>query len=139
MKNLTLNRDMIDLCQDESQPLYMAFLDFEKAFDRVSWSSFLDRVMETGIPASFIAAISGGGLYANSSTNSLLINSTISSRAITQARGVRQGYPLSPFLLFSLFAEPLGLLRCSVRSLRAQEQDRPQCGIKLLVASHPVC
>ena len=123
MENLTLNRDLIDFCHDESHPLYMAFLDFEKAFDRVSWS-FRDRVMESmGFPASFIDAIRG--LYANS-TNSLLINSSI-SRAITQSRGVRQGCPLSPFL-FALFAEPLGLL---LRSLKAHEQDRPQCGIKL--------
>ena len=77
MENLTLNRDLIDFCNDESHPLYMAFLDFEKeAFGRVSWS-FRDRVMKSmGFPVSFITAIRG--LYANSTNSLLLLNSSIS-------------------------------------------------------------
>jgi len=101
----------------------MAFLDFEKAFDRVNWA-FRDAIMEKmGFPPSFISAIRG--LYHNCS-NSLLINST-QSRLITQTRGVRQGCPLSPFL-FALFAEPLGLL---LRSLEGHGNDRPVCGVRL--------
>jgi hypothetical protein len=37
LENITFNRDLLDYSADEQQPVYMAFLDFEKAFDRVNW------------------------------------------------------------------------------------------------------
>ena len=123
MENITFNRDLLDYAAEEQLPVYMAFLDFEKAFDRVSWE-FRDEVMKRmNFPPSFITAISG--LYHNS-TNSLLVNSSI-TRVIEQTRGVRQGCPLSPFL-FALFAEPLGLL---LRSLEGPGPNRPVCGVAI--------
>ena len=123
MENITFNRDLLDYAADEQLPVYMAFLDFEKAFDRVSWE-YRDAVMaKMNFPPSFITAIKG--LYSNS-TNSLLVNSSI-TRAIQQTRGVRQGCPLSPFL-FAIFAEPLGLL---LRSLEGPGVNRPKCGVSI--------
>ena len=70
---------------------------FEKAYDRVDWL-YRDAVLkEMGFPLSFIAIIQA--LYTKASAR-LVINGKLSDRIIP-TRGVRQGRPLSPFLLLS--------------------------------------
>ena len=121
LENITFNRDLLDYCETTQSPLLMAFLDFEKAFDRVSWS-FRDEVMETmGFPPTILNLVRG--LYANANCE-VIVNGE-KTRPIKQTRGVRQGCPLSP-VLFALFAEPLGLL---LRSLEKRGQGRPKCGV----------
>ena len=113
MENLTFNRDLVDWSRLTNSPAYIAFLDFEKAFDRVSWR-YRDAVLRwLGFPESFITMVNA--LY-NEASVRLIINGKLGER-ITQTRGVRQGCPLSPFI-FALFVEPLGeLLRAQAHEL----------------------
>ena len=104
-ENISFNRDLIDWSKHSNKKAYLAFLDFEKAFDRVDWR-FRDAVLQRmGFPISLIGMINS--LYHNASVR-LNINGKLSPM-IRQGRGVRQGCPMSPFI-FALFVEPLGEL-----------------------------
>ena len=103
--NLTFVRDVIQWSKVTDSPVYIAFLDFEKAFDRVNWV-YRDLVMrKVGYPPSLIGMITS--LYHHASVQ-INVNGQLTER-ITQGRGVRQGCPMSPFI-FALFVEPLGQL-----------------------------
>ena len=104
-ENLTFTQDLLDWARSTHHPLYIAFLDFEKAFDRVDWW-YRNEVLRTlGFPPSLIHMINA--LY-NEASLQLIINGELSD-TITQTRGVRQGCPISPFI-FAMFVEPLGEL-----------------------------
>ena len=105
MHNVSFNRDLIDWAERSKTPLAVAFLDFEKAFDRVRWQ-YLFRVLDhLGFPAELCIIIRA--LYTGFSSTLMVSGST--PVVLRPSRGVRQGCPLSP-ALFALFAEPLGAL-----------------------------
>ena len=112
-ENLTFTRDLMDWSKHTKTPIHIAFLDFEKAFDRVDWW-FRTKVLHTlGFPPCIIHMIQS--LYAHAAVQ-LIINGHLSHRII-QTRGVRQGCPLSPFI-FAMFVECLGELMRDVASKR---------------------
>ncbi|KAF0728936.1 hypothetical protein AaE_009412 [Aphanomyces astaci] len=99
---------MLDLqhtCTVRNQEGYAAFLDFAKAYDRVSWTYLFDTLDTFGFGPKFIAWIRL--LYTNPLVH-LRING-IKSTPTHPNRGVKQGDPLSS-LLFVLSLEPLNQL-----------------------------
>ena len=93
MENLTFTRDLVDWSRLTNSPAYIAFLDFEKAFDRVSWR-YRDAVLRwLGFPESFITMVNA--LY-NEASVRLIINGKLGER-ITQTRG---GAPRVPAVAF---------------------------------------
>ena len=112
-ENLTFTRDLIDWAHYKKASIHIAFLDFEKAFDRVNWWFRTQVLTALGFPSCIIHMVHS--LY-NEAMVRLNINGTLSP-CILQTRGVRQGCPLSPFI-FAMFVEPLGeLLRDHARTL----------------------
>ena len=113
MENVTYTRDVTDWSKSTQNKAYIAFLDFEKAFDMANWR-YRDEVLRAlGVPERYIAMLRS--LY-NDASVKLIVNGKLSS-VITQGRGVRQGCPLSPFI-FALLVEPLGeLLRSHAAEL----------------------
>jgi hypothetical protein len=80
-------------------------IDIAKAFDTVTWAFLLDLPRHIGFSAKWISWVS---LLLSTASTKILINGR-PSQHICQARGLRQGDPLSPFL-FVLTMEALNAM-----------------------------
>ena len=130
MENIRLVLDTIDHCQAESIPAYWVMLDFEKAYDRVSWVYLHACLKAAGLGSEFrrwittlypLDPATHPGHYTdlNMDINIALTHHTSIMRQlimnghatdpITLHCGVAQGCPLS-CLLFVLCVEPLHIL-----------------------------
>lgn len=81
----------------ESQPTFLAFLDFAQAFDSVPHSVLMQRLAFLGVKGRFLHFVSA--LYSTSTMIPRVGN--FCANQVPLLRGVRQGCPLSP-LLFNI-------------------------------------
>lgn len=108
--------ELIDTCKRLKTKAVILKLDFNKAFDCISWS-YLDWVLtQMGFPKLWMNWIKSCIM---SASTSVLINGSPTSILRLQ-RGLRQGDPLSPFL-FDLAVEPLNLLIQQATSMKLWE------------------
>eukprot|EP00973_Karenia_brevis_P029627 4087194-Karenia_brevis.AAC.1 len=82
-------------------PLWVATLDFKKAFDTVSHQALWKSLAEQGIQACYIDLLSQ--LYSNQSAR---VRTDVLSRQFEIQRGTKQGDPLSS-LLFNALSESI--------------------------------
>ena len=88
-------------------------VDYEKAYDSVSWDFLLYMLRRIGFSSKWVKWIEG---CMKSASISVLVNGSPTAEFLPQ-RGLRQGDPLTPFL-FNVVAEALnGLMR------RAMEEN----------------
>ena len=103
--NLFLAFEALQWGPESNQDLVMLLLDFEKAYDRLSWS-FLEQTMaKMGFSDQWIAWVRC--LY-SSSESSVMVNGH-AGEAFQLQRSVRQGCPLAPYL-FLIAANVLPLM-----------------------------
>jgi exonuclease III len=106
--NIRIIEDIIVLTDTRNQPGILLIIDFEKAFDSISWK-FIDESLESyNFGKNFRHYIKT--LYKNAAT--AVINNGNISEWFNPERGVRQGCPISPYL-FLLCVE---LLAISIRT-----------------------
>ena len=102
--NIRLIIDLIEYAENENKPGLIFSIDFEKAFDSVSWD-YLDKCIDYfNFGDSFKQWVK---LFIND-ISSCILNNGWSSGFFPLRRGVRQGCPLSPYL-FLLCAEVFGI------------------------------
>ncbi|KAJ1082514.1 hypothetical protein NDU88_002679 [Pleurodeles waltl] len=107
---------LFDATEVAEEPMAVALLDAEKAFDRVSWK-YLWQVMENyRFREKFILAIKA--MHKSPGVRIQLMGGQ--SECIQVGRGSRQGCPCSP-LLFVLYIDPL------LRQLEGNRQIIPVC------------
>ena len=92
----------------------MLLLDFEKAYDRVSWTFLREAMAKMGFHATWISQVMS--LNENASA-SVIVNGEV-SKTFRLHRSVRQGCPLAPYL-FLLIVDVLG-----------QMLQHPGCGVQ---------
>uniref|UniRef100_A0A8D8SN59 Craniofacial development protein 2 n=1 Tax=Cacopsylla melanoneura TaxID=428564 RepID=A0A8D8SN59_9HEMI len=91
---------LVQKCRDLGHPVFMCFIDFEKAFDKVRHNKLIEVLRKTGIHDKDLRIIKN--LYFNQKAN-VRVGMSVSEE-VEIKRGVRQGCILSP-LLFNLYSE----------------------------------
>ena len=100
--NLFIVRELMDECMREKKSGYFAFLDIEKAYDRVNRRILCKVLEKCGVSDKLIKIISS--MYVD--TKARYVLGEIETEWVHSRRGVRQGCILSP-LLFSVYTEEL--------------------------------
>ena len=95
-------RIMMERCLEMQKTLYICFIDYTKAFDRVKHDMLFEILSKAGVPDKEINIIKS--LYLQQKATVRYENET--SEEITIKRGVRQGCILSP-CLFNIYTEYL--------------------------------
>lgn len=93
-------RQLIEKAKEFYIPIFVCFVDYEKAFDNVKWHLMWPILKEIDVPPHLIHLIKN--LYESSMAVVRLENITSGKSAIR--KGVRQGYILSPFL-YNIYSE----------------------------------
>lgn len=93
---------LVQRCRDINQKVYLCFIDYEKAFDKVRHEKLIEILQKIGIDGKDLQFITI--LYWNQQAK-IRINNTLSND-IKIRRGVGQGCILSP-ILFNLYSEKI--------------------------------
>ena len=117
LDNVFLAFEAIAWTKESQQELTMLLLDFEKAYDRVSWTFLREVMTRMGFHTTWINQVMS---LNENATASVIVNGEISQTFCLQ-RLVRQGCPLAPYL-FLLTVDVLGRMLqhpdCGVQGLR---------------------
>ena len=91
-------RRVQELFEATNSPLHMLFLDWSMAFDKLSHDSLISAITRFGLPPKYINLITD--IYTDPTFEVKETNTRSASHP--QGSGIRQGCPLSPYLLVYL-------------------------------------
>ena len=126
-KNIRLIYDIMHYTESHNIPGLLCLVDFEKAFDSVSWS-FIEKALDIFY---FKVSIKNWikTLYNNS--QSCVIKNGFLSDSFKLERGCRQGDPLSPYI-FIICAEILAILVQNANDIKGINID----GVEYLISQY---
>ena len=114
LDNLFLAFESIEWALESNQDMSMLLIDFEKAYDRVSWTFLRQTMSKVGFSVTWIRQVMSLSLTASAT---IIVNGE-QSQPFKLQRYVRQGCPLAPYL-FLLTVDVLG-----------QMLQHPDCHVK---------
>jgi len=110
LQSVLIANEVIDKAKRSTKSCLIFKVDYEKAYDSVSWDFLLYMLKRLGFDSKWIRWMEG---CLKSASISVLVNGSPTAEFIPQ-RGLRQGDPLAPFL-FNVVVEALnGLMRTAV-------------------------
>lgn len=114
LDNVFLAFEAIEWALENKQDLSLLLLDFEKAYDRVSWKFLFQAMERMGFSITWINQV----MSLNTNASAAIIINGEQSTTFRLQRSVRQGCPLAPYL-FLLTVDVLG-----------QMLQHPECGVQ---------
>ena len=96
---------VVEKCREYCMPLWMALVDFTKAFDKVEHSSLFQVLERQGVPKPYCALLRH--LYADQTAS---VHTGVASRTFSISRGVKQGDPVSSILFIAVMQQCFGEL-----------------------------
>ena len=116
---------IIDILLSKKKRLYCAFLDYEKAFDKIERAFLWQKLINENIGGRVLNVIRN--MYA--AAKSCVVSNKECSDFFTSNIGVRQGENLSP-VLFSLFLNDMkGFLEDQISGLGTVSEEAYKCGM----------
>ena len=103
IEHIVALRLLIDRCMQQKSPLFIVFIDFSKAYDRVPRSYLLNRLRQLGCGRVMLMALAS--MY-------WITRFLLGTTPITAVLGVKQGSPTSFFLFILYVDELVKLLKC---------------------------
>ena len=88
---------LVESCKEWNQELWIALVDFEKAFDMIEHDSLFDVLRQLGIEDSYVHLVQK--LYRDQVAS---VHVNMDSRSFPYLRGVKQGDPISGLLFVSV-------------------------------------
>ena len=122
LDNIFLAFESVEWSLENKQDLSMLLLDFEKAYDRVSWTFLKQTMGKMGFAETWIQQVMSLNLNASAA---IIVNGE-QSKTFQLQRSVRQGCPLAPYL-FLLTVDVLGQMlqhpESNVKGLRLPDNS----------------
>lgn len=132
LDNVLLGYESLNWAQESDQDLVLLLLDFEKAYDRISWSFLEDTLKALGFSSKWILWVQT--LYTGTEVL-VMVNSKLGEPFELQ-RSVKQGCPLAPYL-FILATDALDIcwrtrnIRCKVSEHRRITSSPVRCSLMI--------
>ena len=102
LHSVLIANEVVEEARRNQKPCIVFKVDYEKAYDSISWDFFIYMLRRMGFCSKWIQWIEG---CLKSASISVLVNGSPSSEFLPQ-KGLKQGNPLAP-LLFNIVAEEL--------------------------------
>ena len=122
LDNIFLAFEAMEWSLENQHELSLLLLDFEKAYDRVSWSFLQQTMKRMGFADIWVKQV----LSLNLNASAAIIVNGEQSKTFKLQRSVRQGCPLAPYL-FLLTVDVLGQMLqhpgCNVNGLRLPDNS----------------
>ncbi len=126
-ENIRTIADLIEYTSLKDMPGILLLIDFEKAFDTVKWSYIIKCLKYFNFGDSFIHWVKV--LY--NKIESTVIKNGYTSDHFRLFRGIRQGYPISPYL-FIIVVEVLAISIRANKNIRGIQDESTELKISQL-------